>query len=154
MRVKAIIDIRWLKWTALIWSPDSSRGDAITAARAMSRIWRKDSVRRSPEAMRLAVHIFQSSGDMAKLAETLPAYLRLRPDDWQSWLSLAALESLRGRADDALAAMEKAVTYGGDKVLPVIEKSQTLLPVFEQFVRRRRSSPQRAPGAGLPVPLR
>ena len=122
-------------------------GDAAGAARAMDRIWRKESVRKNADALRTALGIYENTGDLEKLEILFPLYLKTRPDDWQSWLALSSLNAAKGKMDAAAAAMEAAVQHGGDKVAPLIEKTPSLMQVYQHLVRMRREAARsRMPG--------
>lgn len=129
-------------------------GEVSEAAKAMDRIWRKDAVRRSPEALRLAARIYEGTADVEKLAVLLPLHLERTPGDWQGWLAFANINGLRGRMDAAADALERAIQGGGERVVPMVEGNATLTAAYRHMVARMRRRQQggAAPwGAAMPM---
>jgi thioredoxin-like negative regulator of GroEL len=123
-------------------------GDTAGAARAMDRVWRKNSVRQNADALRTAVDIYQRTGDIEKLSELLPLAVKASPTDWRAWLALCGLRAAKGDMDTAAKALEEAVRYGGDSVADAIQKNPSLMEVYRHLVEtKRRAAPQRMPGA-------
>jgi tetratricopeptide (TPR) repeat protein len=105
-------------------------------------------VRQNAEALRTAIGIYENAGDLEKLEVLLLLYVKAHPSDWQSWLALASLNAAKGKMDAAASAMESAVQYGGEQVAPLIEKSPSLMQVYQHLVKRRREAAKaRMPGA-------
>ncbi len=123
----------------------STVGDTANARRAMARIWKTKVVRDSSENLALAIRIFMASGEYDKLTEIVPRYLAMKPDDWRIWLEWATISASQGNAQEAMRAMQNALTKGGEDALVVIEKSQTLTALFQMFMRERQK------GLGTPV---
>ena len=128
-------------------------GDTQGAARAMDRIWRKNSVRQNADAMRTAIDIYQRQGDIEKLSELLPIAVKVDPGDWRAWLALCSLRAAKGDMDAAAKALEEAVRNGGDAAGDAIQKNSSLMAVYRHLVEaRRRAAPQRMPGAPWAAP--
>lgn len=124
------------------------------AVRAMSRAIQSSYVQNSPDRLLVAIRIYAGIGDVAVLSRIMPRYLSMRPNDWHTLLDWAILNSMTGQNQEALSALERALSIGGQQALSYVERNQTLLPLVQQLIQLRQQGgrPQRGgmPMGGVP----
>ena len=67
-------------------------------------------------------------------------YLKRNPKDWRAWLDLATLEVRRQKRNEAAAALNSAIRYGGQEAETMIRKN----PLLQSFRVRAGGRPQGA----------
>ena len=129
--------------------------DVSNAARAMNRVWKSSWVLGNSERAMTAIRIYGSLGDMEKLRSLMPAYLKLKPTDWQAWLDWSLVQVTEGKIEAAMASLENGMRYGGEKAYAVIEKNQTLMALAQRVIRKLQQAQGAAGmmpgGVGMPL---
>lgn len=92
-----------------------------------------------PEVLLDVARMYGSAGKGNEAVAAMNRYLAVRPNDWNGWLNLAALQIQMGRRQDASRSMERAVRIGGSQAHAIIRKDRRFSEVYEASASRARN---------------
>ncbi|NQT91359.1 MAG: DUF2723 domain-containing protein [Lentisphaerae bacterium] len=91
-----------------------------------------------PDVLLDIARMYGSAGRGEGAVQAMSRYLAAKPNDWNAWLNLAALQIQMGRKQDASRSMERAVRIGGSQAHAIIRKDRRFLDVYEASASRAR----------------
>lgn len=91
-----------------------------------------------PEELMMMMRVYAAVNQVSKAIPLLSQYLRLRPEDWRSWLNLAILSHSSGQTAQAQYAVQQAIRYGQNQALQAIQEQPALHPVAMPILRGMR----------------
>jgi len=94
--------------------------------------------------------MYEEVGQHEKMLAPLNRYLRAKPNDWKAWLDLAVVHDILKKPDEAAAALQRALSIGGQEAAIVVSRDPRLTALAQRITSRLQPGRRRPRLPSLP----